>query len=139
MVAGRAPHEGEQLGTQVTFLAAGAYTFENDMALALSASYAFEGDASASNGADVPMSSRRLTVVNLSGLWPVSYGWRILGGVFLEPPVDGLGSNQPASGGLTLDGDPPVVLTKRAFAIALVGARRPAVRGRRSPSARGAP
>jgi hypothetical protein len=102
MVAERAPHGGEQLGPQVTFLAAGAYTFENDLAVALSASYAFEGDATASDGSSVPMSSRRLTVVSLSALWPWTDSWRLLGGVFLDPPVGAVGSNQPASGGLTL-------------------------------------
>ena len=63
MVAERAPHGGEQLGAQVTLLGAGAYTFANDMALALSASYAFEGGATASDGSTIPMSSRRLTVL----------------------------------------------------------------------------
>jgi hypothetical protein len=102
IVAERAPYGGEQLGTQVTFLAAGAYTFPNDMAVALSASYAFEGDASASNGSAVPMSSRRLTVITGSWLWQVTDAWRVLGGLFIEPPFDGPGSNQPASSGLTL-------------------------------------
>jgi hypothetical protein len=102
MVAGRAPHGGEQLGAQVTFLAAGAYTFDNDMAIALSASYAFEGDATASDGSTIPMSSRRLTTLSVSGLWPFADSWRLLGGLFLEPPVDWVGSNQPASSGFTL-------------------------------------
>lgn len=101
IVAERAPRFGEQLGTQVTLLAAGAYTFSNDMALALSGSYAFEGDATASGGADVPFSSRRLTVFTLSGLWPVTDSWRLVGGLYLEPPLYGFGSNQPATGGLT--------------------------------------
>jgi hypothetical protein len=102
IVAERAPYGGEQLGTQVTFLAAGAYTFPNDMAVALSASYAFDGDATASNGSAVPMSSRRLTVITGSWLWQVTDTWRVLGGLFVDPPFDGPGSNQPASVGLTL-------------------------------------
>lgn len=102
MVAERAPRFGEHLGTQVTFLAAGAYTFPNDMALALSLSYAFEGDAATTDGTNVPMSSKRLTVVSLSGLWPITDSWRLLGGLYVDPPLDGLGSNQPATGGLTL-------------------------------------
>jgi hypothetical protein len=101
IVAERAPRFGERLGTQVTLLAAGAYTFPNDIALALSGSYAFEGDATASDGSDVPLSSRRLTVFTLSGLWPLTDAWRLVGGFFLEPPLDGFGSNQPANGGLT--------------------------------------
>ncbi len=104
ILAARTPRFGETLGTQVTLLAAGAYTFRNDVAVALSASYAFEGDARASGGADVADSSKRLTIVTLSTLWPFADGWRLLGGVFLEPPLSGLGSNQPSSAGLTLTG-----------------------------------
>jgi hypothetical protein len=102
IVAARTPRFGETLGTQVTFLAAGAYTFANDMALALAASYAFEGDATTSGGADVASSSKRLTTVTLSGMWPFADGWRLLGGVFVEPPVDALSSDQTSSTGLTL-------------------------------------
>jgi hypothetical protein len=101
-VAARTPRFGETLGTQVTLLAAGAYTFPNDVAVALSASYAFEGDATTTSGADVAGSSKRLTRVTLSGLWPFADGWRLLGGAFLDPPISGLGSNQPSSAGLTL-------------------------------------
>ncbi len=101
IVAKRTPRYGQTLGTQVTFLLAGAYTFPNDAAVALSASYAFEGDATAGS-ADVPDSSKRVTVVTLSGLYPVTDTWRLLGGMFLDPPVGQLGSNQPAAAGLTL-------------------------------------
>ena len=100
LLAIRTPRFGEQLAPQGTLLAAAAYTLPSDAAIALSASYAFEGDASA-NGS-VPSSSKRVTVVTLSGLWPVTDSWRLLGGVYLDPPIDGLGSNQPAVGGLTL-------------------------------------
>jgi hypothetical protein len=102
MAAVRTPRFGEQLGTQWTLLAAGAYTFSNDLAVALSVSYAFEGDATASNGTSVAASSKRLTVVTLSGMWPFADSWRLLGGVFLDPPVDGPGSNQPCTGGITV-------------------------------------
>jgi hypothetical protein len=102
IVAERAPRGGEMLGTQVTLLAAGAYTFTNDAALALSASYAFEGDARDSSGADVPSSYKRVTVISLSGLYPITDKWRVLGGLYLNPPVTQLGSNQPASAGLAL-------------------------------------
>jgi hypothetical protein len=101
IVAKRTPRFGETLGTQVTFLAAGSYSFENGAALALSASYAFEGDATADSGAGVAASSRRLTVLTVSGLWPLNDAWRLLGGVFLDPPIGGLGSNQPAAAGAT--------------------------------------
>lgn len=102
IVAKRTPRYGQTLGTQVTFLFAGAYTFDNDAAFALSASYAFEGDATATGGVDVADSAKRLTVFTLSGLYPVTDTWRLLGGVFLDPPGNSLGSNQPASTGLTL-------------------------------------
>lgn len=110
IVAKRTPRFGETLGTQVTFLAAGAYTFANDAALSLSASYSFEGNAVAersggSSGSktvtDVPASSKRMTVISFSGLWPLNDTWRILGGLFWNPSVNGVGSNQPATGGLT--------------------------------------
>jgi hypothetical protein len=101
LLAVRTARSGEQLAPQVTLLAAAAYTFPNDMALALSASYAFEGDATL-DGATVPESSRRATVVTVSGFWPVTDTWRLLGGLYLDPPLDGFGRNQPAVGGLTL-------------------------------------
>jgi len=101
IAAKRTPRFGETLGTQITLLAAGAYTFENDMAVALSVSYAFESDATAESGADVPFSSKRLTTVNGSFLWPLDDAWRLLGGVFIEPPFSHVGSNQPSSSGLT--------------------------------------
>jgi hypothetical protein len=44
MVAARTPRFGETLGTQVTLLGAGAYSFPNDAAVALALSYAFEGN-----------------------------------------------------------------------------------------------
>jgi hypothetical protein len=103
IVAARTPRYGQRLGTQVTFLAAGAYTFPNDAAVALSASYAFEGDATTTGtGTDVPGSSKRLTTVTISGLWPFAEAWRLLGGVFVEPPFSSVGSNQPSASGLTL-------------------------------------
>lgn len=101
MAAKRMPHGGETLGTQWTFLAAGAYTFPGDQALALSVSYSFEGDANSSDGSAIPSSSRRLTTITLSGLWPFTDTWRLQAGVFVEPPMSGLGTNQPALAGLT--------------------------------------
>jgi hypothetical protein len=101
IVAKRTAHGGETLGTQVTFLAAGAYSFSNDAAVALSASYAFEGDGTL-NGADATGSAKSVTVVAASGLWPLTDAYRLLGGVFVDPPVGALGNNQPTQVGLTL-------------------------------------
>lgn len=101
IVAKRTPRFGQTLGTQVTVLAAGAYTFENDAAIALSASYAFEGDATGSDGVTVPESSRHITTLTLSLLWPLGDWWRVFGGIYVEPPVQGFGSNQPSVSGFT--------------------------------------
>ena len=101
LVALRTPRFGEQLAPQGTLLAAAAYTLPSEAALALSAAYTFEGSALLQDGTSVASSSKRVTVVTLSGLWPVTDTWRLLGGVYLDPPVDGLGSNQPTVGGLT--------------------------------------
>lgn len=102
IVAKRTSRFGETLGTQLSLLAAGAYSFSNDAALSLSVSYAFEGDTTADGGADVPDSAKHLTTVTLSGLWPLDDKWRLLGGLFVEPPISGFGRNQPTISGLTL-------------------------------------
>ncbi len=110
IVAKRTAHGGEVLGTQVTLLAAGAYTFDDDAAIALSASYAFEGNAGCTGGSElcpegtssVPGSAKATTTLTLSGLWPVTDAWRILGGVYFAPPVGALGDNEPATEGLTV-------------------------------------
>ena len=102
IVSARTPRFGETLGTQTTLLVAGAYTFPNDMAAALAVSYAFEPDATTDGGARVAASSKRLTVVTLSALWPITDTWRLLGGLFVDPPVDAASSNQPSSAGLSV-------------------------------------
>jgi hypothetical protein len=102
LAAKRTARFGQTLGTQVTLLAAGAYTFDNDAAVALTASYAFEGDATASGGMSIPESAKRLTTLSLSVLWPVNDLWRLFGGLYVEPTVSGFGTNQPAVSGFTL-------------------------------------
>jgi hypothetical protein len=102
IAAKRTARFGQTLGTQFTLLVAGAYTFDNGAAIALSASYAVEGDATASGGTPVPDSSKRLTTLNLSLLWPLGDWWRLSGGIYVEPPLSGVGSNQPSASGLTL-------------------------------------
>jgi hypothetical protein len=104
IVSKRTARFGQTLGTQFTALAAVTYVLQHGAALALSASYAFEGDATASDGADVPSSSKRLTALMLSGLWPVADGWRLVGGVSVDPPVSALGSNQPALATVSVTG-----------------------------------
>ncbi len=90
----------ETLGTQLAALAAGAYSFDNDAAVALSASYTAEGDASV-GGADAPGTGRRILRVGAAGLYPVSDHWKLLASAFVEPPIASLGRNLPATTGLT--------------------------------------
>jgi hypothetical protein len=99
LVAMRTPRFGQQLAPQVTLLGAAAYSFDAAV-LALSASYTFEGDARASDGTTVPDSSKSITAVTLSGLIPIDDRWRLLGGLFVDPPIGALGNNQPAATGL---------------------------------------
>lgn len=99
IVAQRTSHGGETLGTQVTLLAAIAYSFPNDAGLAFSGSYVFEGDATMA-GADVPLSAKSGTTFTLSGLWPITDAWRVIGAAYLNPPIDSFGSNQLADLGI---------------------------------------
>ncbi|MDP9151626.1 MAG: hypothetical protein M3O36_17025 [Myxococcota bacterium] len=91
----------EHLAPQGAVLAAVAYTFDNDWAVAASASYAFEGNATL-DGAESASSSHRLLTVSLSGVAPLSGVWRVQGAVFGNPPIAQLGANQPADAGLSL-------------------------------------
>ena len=84
-----------QLAPQWTLLAALAYVFRDDRALALSASYATEGDSEL-NGERVPDSGHRLTTLTVGGVWPTSDHLRLQGSLFWNPPIDGSSLNQPA-------------------------------------------
>ncbi len=75
----------ETLGVQWTVLIAAAYTFENDAALALSASEVIEGDATI-DGADSPNSGRRLPTITLSGLVPLTDAFRLQGSILRQSP-----------------------------------------------------
>jgi hypothetical protein len=106
LVAGRLPRTAngvhETLGTQITFLAAGAYAFRNEAAIALASSYAFEGDATIDGAVDHG-SARRALVVSVSFVYPITDAWRLQGSIFLDPPFSmPLGENQPATVGTTL-------------------------------------
>jgi hypothetical protein len=89
------------LGAQWMLIAAGAYTFANDAALALVLSYSVEGNTEA-DGVERSMSSRRIPELALAGLYPLSDKWRLRGGLFATPPVSDLGRNTPASIGVAL-------------------------------------
>jgi hypothetical protein len=90
----------EQLGVQWTCLAAVAYVFPNDAALAMSVSYLLEGDA-AINNATVTDSGRRLPTIALSGVLPLNDTWRVQGSLSVNPPVPALGLNQATDVGLS--------------------------------------
>lgn len=84
-----------------TVLAAGAYTFSNDAAIALIASYAVQGDTEV-EGIALPGTTRRIPQLTLSGLYPMNDHWRVQGGIFSTPPISQLGSQTPANIGLVL-------------------------------------
>ena len=93
--------ESETLAPQFVTLVGGAYTFRNDASVALFGSYTLEGTATL-DGAPAQGSARRIGLVSISGAYPVSDNLRVQAGLFLNPPVSGLGMNQTAATGLTL-------------------------------------
>jgi hypothetical protein len=101
LVAKRTARFGETLGTQFTLLGAVAYVFPRGEAAGISVSYTFEGDATTDQGASVAASGKRVTLVSLLGLVPLSDTWRVQGSVFVNPPLYAVGSNQLATGGVT--------------------------------------
>ncbi|HMJ57393.1 MAG TPA: hypothetical protein VK540_35225 [Polyangiaceae bacterium] len=82
------------LAAQWTLLAATAYTFRNDAALALLTSYTVEGDPEI-NGVTRD-ATRRVLLFGVAGLYPFTDAWRVQGGLFLTPPISQLGRNTPA-------------------------------------------
>ena len=89
------------LAAQWSVVLAGAYTFGNAAGIALSASYATEGNATI-DGSEQERTGRRLVTVTASGALPLSDHLRMHGGVFFTPPVSLVGKNQNASAGLSL-------------------------------------
>lgn len=104
IVAKRTPREVQgvrsTLGTQVTALAALAYAFDGDAALAGVVSYTFEGDATVS-GTSVPDSGRRQLRVSGAGSYPLSDRLRLQGSLFFDPPIVHVDQNQITTFGLT--------------------------------------
>jgi hypothetical protein len=84
------------LGTRFTALAGAAYVFEGGVALAAFASYAVEGRAEV-DGQTVDGTAQRATQFGLSGVAPFAeQRWRVQASVFLDPPLNSFGENQPA-------------------------------------------
>ncbi len=91
------------LGAQTTILAAGGYAFSNDASIVLVGSFTLEGNATV-DGDEVAKSSRRIFTMSLAGLYPIDHHLRVIGSVFMNPPVPQLGRNLPATMGLTVGG-----------------------------------
>ncbi len=89
------------LGTQWTALVSVAYSLPDDYAVAASVSYTGEGNAEV-NGSEVSASSRRVPIVGISGVVPLSDHFRFQGGLSGNPPIPTLGKNQPAQLALTV-------------------------------------
>jgi Putative MetA-pathway of phenol degradation len=100
IVAKRAPRTAggihTALGTQWTALVAVAYSLPHDYAIALSASYTGEGNADV-QGQEVAGSARRIPILGLTGVVPLSDHLRLQGGLSANPPIPQLGKNQPAT------------------------------------------
>ena len=90
----------EALKPQFVTLVGVAYTLPSDASIALFGSYTLEGTATL-DGAPAPDSARRVALLSVSGLYPLSDRLRIQASVFLDPPLSGLGQNQTATLGLT--------------------------------------
>jgi hypothetical protein len=91
----------QRLAPQWTALAACAYTFPSDIAVALSFSYAMEGNATI-DGVEASGTARRLATVTLSGVLPLNDAWRLQGGFFDDLPISQAGVGLSASAGLTI-------------------------------------
>jgi hypothetical protein len=91
----------QRLAPQWTALAACAYTFATDVAVALSFSYVIEGNATI-DGVEAHGTARRLATVTLSGVLPLNDIWRLQGGIFDDLPISQVGVGAPASAGLSI-------------------------------------
>ncbi|MFO7179225.1 MAG: hypothetical protein DIU78_011040 [Pseudomonadota bacterium] len=83
------------LGTQLTAILGVAVAPSDTSAVAVVVDYTHEGDARLDDRVVPNTSSRRLRLSTTLGLWP-SDEWRVLAGLFLDPPLDSLGKNESA-------------------------------------------
>jgi hypothetical protein len=86
---------------QLSMLAALAYTFSNEAALALVTKYTTESETKFQNGY-ITDSNRNVFLVSLAGLWPINDNWRLQASLFANPPVNHGGKNSPSQAGVTL-------------------------------------
>jgi hypothetical protein len=90
-----------ELGTQWTALVAVAYSLPRDYAIAAFASYTGEGNADV-QGVEAAGSARRVPVLGISGVVPVTDHFRFQAALSGNPPIPSLGKNQPATLGLAV-------------------------------------
>ncbi len=91
------------LGTQWTALLAVAYSLPRDCAVAVSGSYTGEGNAEV-GGVEASRSSRRIPILGVSGVVPLSDHFRFQGGFSGNPPIPELGKNQIANLAFSITG-----------------------------------
>ena len=96
-----APDIRSELGTQWTALVAVAYSLPKDFAVAAFASYTGEGNAD-TDGVEQANTSRRVPILGISGVAPVTEHFRFQGGFSGNPPIPSLGKNQPATLGFSV-------------------------------------
>lgn len=89
----------ERLSPQWTALAAVAYVWPSEFAMALSASFQAEGNATI-DGVEAVQTARRQPTLTLGAVFPVTDTLRLQASLFDNPPVSGLGMNQPAAAGV---------------------------------------
>ena len=89
-----------QLGPAFNAFAAVAWTFDAGPAAALTLSYTGE-PSTWIDGVAQPQSGRRQLRVGVSGGSELPGGWRVQASVFMDPPIPGLGENEPTDAGLT--------------------------------------
>src|SRR5262249_43680151 len=91
----------EQQGLQFVGFGAASYTFKSNAALALSAAYIAELPATI-NGASAPGTGRAETRLGAAFGAPINDDVRVLGTLFGDLPIRGLGLNQPVGVGLSI-------------------------------------
>ena len=93
--------ESETLAPQFVTLAGAAYAFPNEASIALFGSYTVEGTATL-DGSPAPASAKRIALLTVSGVYPLTDHLRLRASLFLNPPIMGLGQNQTATLGFTV-------------------------------------
>jgi hypothetical protein len=85
----------EQLGPQFIGFAAAGYTFDDERVIALTATYTVEPDATI-NGERAPDTNRSSLLIGIGGGLELVPQWRLTLSVAAAPPIDSVGTNNPA-------------------------------------------